>query len=948
MFLEFIVEVAKHTMNAHERQKSHASKNHLKNQLRQVISLVFLILFLVVSFFYLNFSWNRYKRTAASEAVILAQSLESMIHPEHIMALSGNLTDLTKPEYEMSKTDLMRLVKTTNPLRFAYILGQKNGDTIILVDSEPPDSTDYSPPGQIYDEIDPSYLIPFQSGQTILTEAVTDRWGTWISALTPIKDPDGQVLAVFGIDYSAAEWQARLYRQMIPDCIVVISLFLLVVLLLYVQTKKSVLKTLSDNLAYDEALYHNIFTQAPIGIALVKGGTFVVESVYGHTNINPIFEQILGRTSAELDNLSWQDITHPDDIEKDLELFARFKSGEFNQYELEKRFIRPDGSVIWTHMQISKLIGLPGRNTWHLCLIEDITAHKEAEQKLSESERSKSVLLSNLPGMAYRCLNDRNWTMQFVSDGCHALTGYLPKNLINNRDLSYNDLISPEYQDVLWQMWTETLANRSSFKYEYEIITASGEPKWVLELGEGVFNDAGDMVALEGIILDITDRKAVEEQLRYTAEHDLWTGLYNRKYLENLLNREAERPLTGRTAIIGINLNTMYLLSLTYGFGYTQTVMRTVAEALSEFCSETRMLFSSYEYRLVFYIKDYKNRDELESFCEAVARTLSPFLTAERIGGGIGVLEINDNNRHDVDRMLKNVLLTTEKSMKHDDSEVHVLFFDETMETQIDRENRINRELVQISEGINSERLYLQFQPVLDINSNKICGFESLARLNSESLGIIPPIEFIQLAEKNKLIVPLGDVIIFKALQFLKKLEANGYSTISVSVNISAIQLMRDDFSKNLIDRINRWQINPTNVGLELTESIFTSNYDEVNRVINGLRTKGIKIAIDDFGTGYSSLAREREIHADYLKIDKYFIDKLLDANQEGTITSDIISIGHKLGHCVIAEGVEHESQLQYLKEHGCDMVQGYWISRPLDEDKAIEQLNRYNQGSNC
>ena len=155
-----------------------------------------------------------------------------------------------------------------------------------------------------------------------MTGLVEDRWGRWISALVPVKDPDnGQVLAVFGIDYDASEWMARLYRLMIPDLVVVCSLFLFLAALLYTLSQQATLKTLSENLAYDETLYHHIFTQAPIGIALVEGHNFVLEAAYGHNSINPVFEQILGRSGSELDQESWSDITQPQDLPAALDCF---------------------------------------------------------------------------------------------------------------------------------------------------------------------------------------------------------------------------------------------------------------------------------------------------------------------------------------------------------------------------------------------------------------------------------------------------------------------------------------------------------------------------------------------------------------------------------------------------------------------------------------------------
>ncbi len=138
---------------------------------------------------------------------------------------------------------------------------------------------------------------------------------------------------------------------------------------------------------------------------------------------------------------------------------------------------------------------------------------------------------------------------------------------------------------------------------------------------------------------------------------------------------------------------------------------------------------------------------------------------------------------------------------------------------------------------------------------------------------------------------------------------------------------------------VTEMQINPENIGIELTESIFAAEISEINDVIHALKAAGIKVLINDFGTGYSSFARERELNIDCLKIDKSFIDKLMELNPEEAITGDIISMAHKLGHCVVAEGVEHDKQLVYLHDHGCDRVQGYLISKPLDEIEAFEFL---------
>lgn len=695
---------------------------------------------------------------------------------------------------------------------------------------------------------------------------------------------------------------------------------------------------------YEQGLtFDTIFQQAPIGIAISHGSEPSSGRESTVARFNPMFEKITGRTKDELMELGWVKITYPDDLDKDLINFKKLQRGELSSYSMEKRYVRPDGSIVWVQMTVAPLIISNDDRYNHICLAQEITRRKEMEADLLESERSKSVLLSHLPGLAYRCKYDRQWTMEFVSAGCSTLTGYSPESLINNKELAFCDLVAPEYRESLWIEWEKTLAKKVPLNYEYQIITAEGERKWVLEMGEGVFGEGGEVEALEGIIIDITYRKRIEDRLKYNSEHDRWTGLHNLNYLETLLERDGKHRRLENRAFVSINLNTVQSLTATYGFHYTQELMREVADMLGQYCTDRRMLFYTYENLFVFYLKDYKDREELTEFCRDIANMLESLLVAERIGGGIGVVQIDKDSDRDVDQLMKRLLIASEKALNIYDRDVGICFYDAEIEMEMIREEEIKRELTKIAADENYGELFLQYQPILDLESNRICGFEALSRLKIEKFGLVPALEFIPIAEKTKLIVPIGRRAIIRALRFLRRLKDNGFGGVLVSINVSAIQLLRSDFSENLFKMIDRTQVNPENIGLEITESVFASNYEEINRIIGGLKDSGIQIAIDDFGTGYSSLARERELNVNCLKIDKSFIDKLMCLDAKNTITSDIISMAHKLGHCVIAEGVEHEKQRQYLHSWGCDRIQGYLIGKPLDEEAAIEFLKIHN-----
>ena len=561
-----------------------------------------------------------------------------------------------------------------------------------------------------------------------------------------------------------------------------------------------------------KSVFNTIFSRAPIGISISYASGPKDKNVDPETQINSAFEQITGRTKEELIELGWASITHPDDLEKDLENYRKLKSGEIQSYTMEKRFVRPDGSSVWVEMTVASF-HLPG-----------------------ESESGHIALLK-----------------------------------------------------------------------------------------------------------DISSRKEFENTLRYSSEHDSWTGLYNRNYLKTLLEGDDENRLREKRALVSVDLSTVQSLTSTYGFQYTQDLIKKIADMLRQFCTDRRLLFNTYENQFVFYLKGYKDKNELTKFSIEVAKQLEPVLLMERIKGGIGVIEIGEGDEKDVDLLLRRLLVTSEKAFNIYDRNTGICFYNEEIEKQMVREQQITLELAKISTDEKDFGLFVQFQPILDLKSNKISSFEALARLSIEGLGPVPPLEFIPIAEKKNLVVPIGRKIILQALGFLNKLKRSGYGSIGVSINVSAIQLLRDGFTDSLLEMIEQTQVLPKNVGLEITESVFASNHEKINRILGKLSDIGIHTAIDDFGIGYSSFARERDLNVNCLKIDKSFIDRLQYLESDDAITSDIISMAHKLGHCTIAEGVEHERQKEYLEKWGCDRIQGHLISKPLDEEDAIKFLEKYN-----
>lgn len=562
----------------------------------------------------------------------------------------------------------------------------------------------------------------------------------------------------------------------------------------------------------------------------------------------------------------------------------------------------------------------------------------ETEKNLRENQRSTSVLLENIPGMVYRCMMDKEWTMTYASNGSTALTGYPPSSLIDNKEISFSDVIIPKYRQYLIDKWAQIVRQRTRFTDEYEIMTAAGERRWVWEQGQGVYDDDGNVVALEGLIIDITKRKQQEDRLVYLSEHNEMTGLLNRGKCEDIMSTVFEECGDNQKALLLVDMKKFNLLNLTHGYRFSELLIRDIASQLHRLIDSRTMLFHVAYSQFAFFVIDYENQAALVKLSNKITDSLHELLTENKLMCGIGIVEIDDF-RIEPSSILKYASIAAEQEEPNQQSRWHI--FNKTMEESVRRQDAIKNELADCAknEKEKDRRLYLEYQPIISVTSGRIQCFEALARFKSDIYGLISPLEFIPIAEETQIIVPLGRKIMREAFRFLKELHSKGFEDTMIAVNISAVQLLRDDFLPDLTALIAETGVAPANISMEITESYFSDNYDEINEKLSRLKNLGISVAIDDFGIGYSSLARERELNVNCLKIDKYFIEKLSKHDQNETITADIISMAHKLGHCVIAEGVEEEKQKIYLLENNCDYMQGYLFSRPVPPEKALKLL---------
>lgn len=249
-----------------------------------------------------------------------------------------------------------------------------------------------------------------------------------------------------------------------------------------------------------------------------------------------------------------------------------------------------------------------------------------------------------------------------------------------------------------------------------------------------------------------------------------------------------------------------------------------------------------------------------------------------------------------------------------------------------------------LGKAIRNNEFSLMYQPQFDIGGGRVTGFEALLRWNSPELGPVSPNRFIPVAEETYLILPIGEWVLRRACTFIKKLHNQGHPDMTLSVNVSALQLLSDSFNDMVLKVLDEVKLDPKYLELEITESILMESLEQCRSKLEILRAYGIKVALDDFGKGYSSLNYLRQLPITTLKIDKSFIDTLKSDEEEENILDLIIKIGKRMNLCVIAEGVEHPRQYDYLTKNHCDKIQGYLFYKPLSEGQILEHRSIFHR----
>jgi diguanylate cyclase (GGDEF)-like protein/PAS domain S-box-containing protein len=711
--------------------------------------------------------------------------------------------------------------------------------------------------------------------------------------------------------------------------------------------------------------------------------------------------------------------------------------------------------------QLLGIVNIETRRPGVLCerdvaLLELLARMMAVSLRNTESQRSLKTLLGNLPGMAYRCRNDRDWTSEFISDGCLELTGY-PSTAFLSHQVSFGNLIHPEDRDRLWEDTQSALTDGRPFQQVYRINTASGGEKWVWEQGCGVPGSDGDIEALEGfvtditervraeralessaaqyrqmfeqnraiqmlvepetgaiveanqaacdfygypadeirkktmsdintmspseiqaemtraksqersyfvfqhrlasgtvrdvevhsgpvnvhgrqllysIIHDVTERKRTEEALAHQALHDGLTGLPNRVLLQDRLAqaiRMSERD--GRPfALCVIDLDRFKDVNDSLGHLAGDQLLQEVAFRLRQTlrASDTVARLGGDEFALVLPDSDAGAAMlAAEKVVEALAASLPLEGHEVAVGASCGIA-VYPEHGGDAETLLRkaDVAMYVAKQTRGGYA-LHTPDQDQTSSERLTLVGALRR-------AIADDELTLHYQPKVDCRTGAVAGVEALVRWQHPQQGLIPPDRFIPLAEQTGLIRPLTRWVLNAAMRQARAWHDDGLM-LSVAVNLSAHDLQDAQLAQWVSTLLARWNVDAQWLKLELTESALMCDPAQALQVLTELCELGVRIAIDDFGTGYSSLGYLKRLPAHELKIDRSFVADMAAQERDHAIVRSTIDLGHNLGLAAVAEGVEDQRTLDMLGRLGCDLAQGYFLSRPLPANQVTE-----------
>ncbi|MGA8688131.1 MAG: EAL domain-containing protein, partial [Candidatus Sulfotelmatobacter sp.] len=438
---------------------------------------------------------------------------------------------------------------------------------------------------------------------------------------------------------------------------------------------------------------------------------------------------------------------------------------------------------------------------------------------------------------------------------------------------------------------------------------------------------------------DITDRKVAEGRVQYLAYYDALTGLPNRTLLQDRLTKTlaGARRQKDKVALLFLDLDGFKNINDSLGHAVGDLLLQEIAARLKTWGREQDTVARLGGDEFLIMLTGIKDVPDVAVAAERLMDAMTAAFVVQghslSIGCCIGI-SIFPEHGADGETLISRADAAMYSAKEYGRNNFR--FFTEDMNTQVVERLTLENSL---RLALEKKELFLVYQPQMDIATGRITGLEALLRWRHPELGLVPPDKFIRIAENSGLIVPIGEWVLRTACSQARKWQDEGFPALTVAVNVSAIQFRQESFGEVIRKVLHETGLPPQYLELELTESLLLTNADLMLSVIQKLKATGVTLAIDDFGTGYSNFTSLRRFGVNKLKIDRSFISDVATNPDDSAITAAIINMAKSLRLKVIAEGVENEAQMSFLRAHHCDEIQGYYFSRPLAFDKVADKL---------
>jgi diguanylate cyclase (GGDEF)-like protein/PAS domain S-box-containing protein len=606
-----------------------------------------------------------------------------------------------------------------------------------------------------------------------------------------------------------------------------------------------------------------------------------------------------------------------------------------SQSNLKSHYRRHDGTLI--PFESTRRVLRSGDNWIIVVILRDIRERIAAEQALRRSNERFNL--------AVRATNDVIWDWNLVSDEVwwnENLTKVFDhwRTEIDSTSNFRREGIHPEDRDRVKNGVEHLIASREeNWSDEYRFRRADGSYAHVLDRGQVVRDEEGKALRMIGAMTDITMRKEAEERLAYLAQFDSLTGLPNRHLFRDRLTQAMVRATRiGRPmAVLFIDLDRFKLVNDTLGHGAGDRLLKEATRRLQECVrsGDTVGRFGGDEFGAI--LTDLARPADASLVAQKIIDALAhPFqLDAHEtyVTASVGIT-LFPADGDDAGALIMNA--DTAMYRAKEQGRNNYQYF--TREMNERAMQRIKME-ASLRRALERSEFLLHYQPKVRLDNGEVCGFEALLRRQQPDGALISPLEFIPVLEDTGLIVPVGEWVMREVCAQIRRWQDSGLRVPPVAVNLSARQFQQKGLESTVHSILRDSRVNPSLIQFELTESLLMKDAENARQILQGLKKSKVRISVDDFGTGYSSLNYLKRFPIDALKIDRTFIRDVTHDPDDAAITLAIIGMAHSLKLKVIAEGVETREQLKFLSAHGCDEIQGYLFSKPVDAGECARVL---------